>query len=1174
MVEPTGEQSHRERCAWAIRTGRQARAGDPAALAALAALEAGPVVDRRLALLACHTSHQGDRVVRGLADPSKHVRAMAYSLVPFACDEAQTVTGLARAWEVRRDTRMAQAVRDRGPNPAIDAHVAWLLEGDRDPRSIDLLPLASAEAVTRHLARALDRPSAAFWKRLLRYHPNILADVLTDAVLARPGAPHPDWRRRISDALPALCARAPDGALRLLHALCARGEKPEGIEVVARHRPGGVLTLLESWSRPLPDGLFASAVERMSPEERARAITQNPSSLGSAERVLDRCGADTGPDLLRAWLPVAERTPRWGGPLLRAAPLDEATLDRLYEAWSRAAQDREGIVARNLLDGLPPDLQAREARRHLHRVTELQTRPAVRLPYAEHLPWDEAVTELTAYTGHPDAGTRGLAVVTLLRIAGRRPAERELVPRALAMVRARKFEQDPIRGLMLDALAAWPREVWAPEHLDDVGAALRDALDASDLSQGTARSGERLVVGLFRLDSAWGTRWLGTWVKERGALHDPRLGAHLTDDEVRAAAAALLAIARAWSASERVPQLIALAQSLGARLVLVPGLCDVLEQVHRATPHGYQALELLLVLRAAERERYDRLLPAFLARWAKGDGWWNPLHALAQRLDVLDDALVDALLEHVRTGSHLVAASAVTILSKKAHAPLDRALAGLLAADPSLVILREIQWHLHVRRQDLLTPFLGHRVITGRFATGNTRWLLPFDRGFVRWSAPQQQLFAQTLTGLLAEPDRDTPTLLRVVSILPRLVDAPAAPLLALAKDERPVVREKAIRVLGRCDAGEGVPVLVECLGDERARFAIYALRAAVLETPPARAAPLLRGAPMRKVTVAKEIVRLLGELRGDEAYGHLVALDAGDLHRDVRVALLRALWDHLARAPTWDIYERAATGPDPILATRVGDVPADRLTVAIDARLSALLARVLDRPEPEARIELLRRATGLPVRDVARRFLAAVGARLRARTIDEQRAAAAALVWRATEADEGEVGRALAAARDDRRAVGVLCEALVAGEPRQRATVARLVRGALDAVSTDPRLAPLEVQLAAATVDGRGLAARLSAMSAGGRLHVGVIEDPSWRAALGALPPSELEPFEAALHTAVDPALRLAALRALERAAGPGQGWTVPRRARLAQFQADPSPAVSGAAQRVEVPREEPPPG
>jgi hypothetical protein len=88
------------------------------------------------------------------------------------------------------------------------------------------------------------------------------------------------------------------------------------------------------------------------------------------------------------------------------------------------------------------------------------------------------------------------------------------------------------------------------------------------------------------------------------------------------------------------------------------------------------------------------------------------------------------------------------------------------------------------------------------------------------------------------------------------------------------------------------------------------------------------------------------------------------------------------------------------------------------------------------------------------------------------------------------------------------------------------------------------------------------------------VIEDPSWRAALGALPPSELEPFEAALHTAVDPALRLAALRALERAAGPGQGWTVPRRARLAQFQADPSPAVSGAAQRVEVPREEPPPG
>ena len=34
-------------------------------------------------------------------------------------------------------------------------------------------------------------------------------------------------------------------------------------------------------------------------------------------------------------------------------------------------------------------------------------------------------------------------------------------------------------------------------------------------------------------------------------------------------------------------------------------------------------------------------------------------------------------------------------------------------------------------------------------------------------------------------------------------------------------------------------------------------------------------------------------------------------LHRDIRIALLRALWDHLERPETWPILNEAAVAPD-----------------------------------------------------------------------------------------------------------------------------------------------------------------------------------------------------------------------------------------------------------------------
>lgn len=59
-------------------------------------------------------------------------------------------------------------------------------------------------------------------------------------------------------------------------------------------------------------------------------------------------------------------------------------------------------------------------------------------------------------------------------------------------------------------------------------------------------------------------------------------------------------------------------------------------------------------------------------------------------------------------------------------------------------------------------------------------------------------------------------------------------------------------------------------------------------------------------------------------------------------------------------------------------------------------------------------------------------------------------------------------------------------------------------------------------------------------------------------------EVLEEKLAKERDPRLRRLALAALEQAASPNHGWTKERRARLLNYQRDPSPAVSGPASFV----------
>src|SRR5262249_54959186 len=142
----------------------------------------------------------------------------------------------------------------------------------------------------------------------------------------------------------------------------------------------------------------------------------------------------------------------------------------------------------------------------------------------------EARDVLASWLGHPEGEQRAAAMRTLL---GSLRFDLSRMPDALSLMHAKKFEQDPVRLAMLGALAALPRRCFAREHLEAVGAVVEDALDAADLSATTASHAEQLVVRLFRLDAAWGARWLTRLLAARGSVSSLGLGDELTRAEVR-----------------------------------------------------------------------------------------------------------------------------------------------------------------------------------------------------------------------------------------------------------------------------------------------------------------------------------------------------------------------------------------------------------------------------------------------------------------------------------------------------------------------------------------------------------------------------------------------------------------------------------------------------------------
>ncbi len=732
---------------------------------------------------------------------------------------------------------------------------------------------------------------------------------------------------------------------------------------------------------------------------------------------------------------------------------------------------------------------------------------STRLGYARFLPWDEALKQIDPSLHASEIGIRQKALMALIDAL---KYQRSHLLDALAILRTYRTEHDPIRRVIFQSLAALPLSIWRAEHLVDLGEIIRHGLNDVGLSPETHQAILTLLFKLLPAHLDWSAAQLATVLRERGLPTSPR------------------------GQTSALPSTLAADQSRRLATFLLPVLRTWLEREKEA-----EILNVMGWLKL-HRQAFDELLP-----------------------------LLEELLQRTRT-----LATAQSILAAIAAQRFDRFQAlvvALLADDSSWLTLSIVSSYLLLRRQDQVTPFLRFQTYAGRWSTGSKRFLLPLPRRFAGGTTRQQEAYADALMEIINDETQESQALTQAVKMLPLLPAVSPARLAALANDPRSVVRTTALFALGRLDTDQGLPTLIEALQDARARIAIPALRSFLLKMPAPQALAIIRGIPMDRVTVAKERVRLTGEVSGDEAYQELLALERRKLHRDVRIALLRVLSGYVTRSATWPILEEAARSPEVEMALAALprnaaanqlEQPVEDETETIEQHLLRLMVLLLDHPESQVRLGALR-SSWLSIQDQQRLLLRRALELLRSPVPAEARSAGHAVVNLCREGDGAIIAQTVRDLLSNRKTLTTLNDALQSPNPQDRQRLRPIVSQMLEALAEDPLMVSLRVQLAFAYLPMEELIALLRSLSESNTLHAEALMSACQLISSGSshFEPAQLEVFETTFAASADERLRRLAFAALHAQSAKQNSWDKARLARLQTYRADPSPLVAAAA-------------
>lgn len=1024
--------------------------------------ERGDWQSRVFSVQTCAGNANVARLHRLVNDPSRSVAHQALRLLVYQGDDATLLTVLGQLTHARRH-RLITRLRVRRRLAAIDAFLDLGVAQGLN-RIAELLPYGSVSTVQRHFAEVEEASGLLFWQRLARLHPTFAVGKILER-LATDDAPDALLLRRARSVVTYSGRRAPDLTLELIRAL-------------SKFMPLSSIQATEvMWRRPSE----VAAIVLQSEEKSSFLLT----------RVAARIRGDILIRILRerpAALPIQTS---W----FRKLPVE--TRAEIARRIGRAWRDADGLIAPELLNLLPTNERIAEAER-IAALPILSTRPPTLATYAAYLPWARMRAIVDRFLTHPEGEWRAqgwAALLTSLRF------HRDQAGEVLALIRKRKFEQDPVRLAIMQRLATLPPSMWREAHRADIAGIIREALDATDLSPATAVHLTAWVQKLIPGDPRWATEQLVLIYRERGNLGGYFLETRINDAHALTLEDSFLDVGGHWARGNRVGWLIWLAMALGARI----RICQRL-------------LHLLVDLLGNESGFHDHTILNLARKYFPH----AEFEALAQRL---------------------------------------------IDGHPSWVAMSTIFEFLHRHRQDLLEPHLGTSVFQMKNSKVELVQLLQ-NSGYHRYTWRQQIALSATLNKIIRLPSgtevpKDVWTMLRAISFLALLPAVDPARLIELTSDGRPVIADAAVRALGRLDGGQGIVTLVTALSDHRARLAIYALRNSISALPPQLVLDYLQSAPLDKVTVAKEVVRLIGEFGEVAGLDWLLTTARRDLHRDVRIAILRGLWDHLEHPETWQILELAAQSTDGQTLNGVVRIPADRMSNASRSRLTRLLTGLASHPDAVIRLAVLNRFIELPIRDTEGQLVRAALNSLVAASFDERRAAARVLAANATTLDSTVIAATLNAMQLNYRALAEFVSSLAthlsanAALRRRWETPANAI---LNVLRSDPLTAGLRLELAASVLGVEGFKQELRFL-VDGSFPVSAVRQHAAEAIQRlkqTASQAELFDLESRLANSSDMELRYLALLALLAQSDDQDNWTDERRARLIRYRGDLAPLVA----------------
>ncbi len=551
----------------------------------------------------------------------------------------------------------------------------------------------------------------------------------------------------------------------------------------------------------------------------------------------------------------------------------------------------EGIPARELPDALlaslPHTLRDQEAERRLGFREVRDNRERLLATHALRA-IEHAREPLAKAAFAAKAEDRAQALAFLVRATG---LSRRGMTETLTHLMRLRNEQDPVRMVVLGELANVPLSTFTAEHIPSLTELVVCVVEARDSSPTTRAALQRLAFRLIQ-----------------GHANEPT--------------GPLFQFA--------IDTLKRLAGQSG-HLALPP--------LEHNLPRGaelriFSALQPM-IRSATERDSYLLLLTL---AGALGRRAWNV-------------EMLQALLEPATDASQEGTARTAITLWLAPPRTRDVRVRKLLDRDETTVTTPAVFNHLHWRRQDWLDPFLEGRRLRGRFNTGKAGWVPPFTEGFGRWLPRQQQQLASLLVRIANDGQRsawERMSALRTLPLMPVVTVDTLTPFL-MEKDVPTV--EAALGALAWLDRPEtALPHLLEHLDSDRARVAMYAVPRVASQvsgdTLSATLASLL-GREKLKVTVHKEVVRLLGAFRSARSLALLrQQWERPQLHRDVRIAVGHAARRLLDAQEAWELLGAMAQSADTYVASSLLDQSPAELRPEVRPRYAALVLQVARHPE------------------------------------------------------------------------------------------------------------------------------------------------------------------------------------------------------------------------------------